>query len=233
MSPPTLVVFTKPAAWLNFRAQKILAVAALANVSLQSRHITLDLENAAPEFMASVSPLGRIPVLQFDDGRNLFESNTIIRWVARTGENFLCGKDVMEQCEVDMWLDFTLTELDPVAVAYSKRVRFGTSIPDDNHSRVCDVLHALERCLLMPSRQADKNSNVAFLVGSRLTAADVALAFGLQRIFRMNPENAQELAERYASVFALYNHVMEQPKVLRVLDDFGSGYGVLLKQPVL
>lgn len=60
-------------------------------------------ENATPDFL-KINPLGKLPVLELDDGRYLTESIAICRYIeALHPEPNLFGKDPLEQAFVEMW----------------------------------------------------------------------------------------------------------------------------------
>lgn len=114
----------------NHRVHRVLLVAAYAGTKLKVVPITIGCENETESYRRNCHPLGRVPTLKSDEGY-LFETNAIIRYLARTerpygadgGERYpspqhpvaymLYGKSVQEAAEVDAWLDFVLTELDP------------------------------------------------------------------------------------------------------------------------
>lgn len=61
-------------------------------------------ENLTPAFLA-INPLGKLPVLQLDDGTHLSESIAICRYLESLyPANPLFGRDPREHAFVDMWL---------------------------------------------------------------------------------------------------------------------------------
>ncbi|EAN96235.1 putative elongation factor 1-gamma (EF-1-gamma) [Trypanosoma cruzi] len=109
---------------------RVLLVAAYAGTRLKVVPVTIGKENETESYRRNCHPLGRVPVLKSDEGY-LFETNAIIRYLARTERLYgldgserhpspqhlvpyiLYGKSVQEAAEVDAWLDFVVTELDP------------------------------------------------------------------------------------------------------------------------
>ncbi|RNE97543.1 elongation factor 1-gamma (EF-1-gamma) [Trypanosoma rangeli] len=114
----------------NPEVQRVLLVATYAGTQLKVVPVTLNSEKTRESYRRNCHPLGRVPVLKSDEGY-LFETNAIIRHLARTerpygvdgGERhpspqhvvpyILYGKSLREAAEVDAWLDFVLTEVDP------------------------------------------------------------------------------------------------------------------------
>ncbi|PSC07065.1 glutathione S-transferase family protein [Alsobacter soli] len=58
-------------------------------------------ESRTAEFLA-MSPMGQVPVVVFDDGRALAQSNAIVRYLARGTD--LLPEAPFEQAQVDEWL---------------------------------------------------------------------------------------------------------------------------------
>src|SRR3954464_1974186 len=64
-----------------------------------------------PEYRA-LNPNGRIPTLE-DDGYVLWESNTIVRYLAmKHGLGALCPSDLAARFDAERWMDWQLTTLD-------------------------------------------------------------------------------------------------------------------------
>ena len=60
-------------------------------------------ENKTPEYLAK-NPLGKMPLLELDDGSHLAESGAICRYLeARFPEPPLLGRDIDERAKVEMW----------------------------------------------------------------------------------------------------------------------------------
>jgi elongation factor 1-gamma len=205
---------------VNIRAQKALTVAALANVEVGVQRITLGQENETCEYLRNCHPMGRQPVLQTEEGY-LFESNAIVRYIARQDKSntFLYGRTPFEASQVDMWLDFATTELDTVGAHYVYAVLFGRALPADQTTKVEEALNGLESWL----------ETRTFLVGERMSAADVVVAFSLQWMFHFNQTNGDALAKKFKNAFRLYNTVMQQPKTVEVLKQFGTTFGAYKK----
>ncbi|RNC50796.1 elongation factor 1-gamma (EF-1-gamma) [Trypanosoma cruzi] len=103
----------------NARTHKLLAAAALANVAVTLKACEYGRENETAEYCRNCSPCGRYPVLQTEEGC-VFESNAILRHIARLDRSggFLYGRTPLEGSQVDMWLDFSATELDAASAPF-------------------------------------------------------------------------------------------------------------------
>lgn len=126
-------------------------------------------ETRTKEFLNKINKNGRIPVLEFEDGRCLAESNAIIYFLAQDTPYF--PNDTWEQAKVMEWMCFEQYSHEPfVAVA-----KFILSMLPENSMRRAELptLHekgyiALE---LMEQHLIDNN----WFVGSHMTIADIAL----------------------------------------------------------
>jgi elongation factor 1-gamma len=204
----------------NMRALRIDAVASFAGVPLEHQKLEYGKDNETPEFMRNCHPLGRQPVLQTDEGY-LFESNAIARYIARLDKSnaFLYGRTPFENSQVDMWLDFAATELDATSYVYVMNLARAVPVTQEQQDKVAEVLTGLENWL----------ENRTFLVGERLTVADIVIGFSLQWVFVYNIINADELSKKFKNVFRLFNTVLQQPKSVEVLKAHGSTFTVAKK----
>lgn len=80
----------------------------LAEKGLEIPCQTVDImkrENRAPAFVENVDPMGRLPVLELDDGSHLAESVAICRYLeALHPDPPLFGRDAKEQGTIEMWI---------------------------------------------------------------------------------------------------------------------------------
>jgi len=147
----------------------------------------------------------------------LFESNAIVRFIARNDKSntFVYGRTPFESSQVDMWLDFASGEIDVAAQPYIlKHFVPTTEITAEANARVEEVLGGLESWL----------ENRTYLVGERLTVADIVVAFSVQWLVRAHPTAEVEF-KKYRNVLRLYNTVMQQPKTVEVLKANGATFG--------
>jgi elongation factor 1-gamma len=123
-------------------------------------------------------PLKKCPVLKVNEGA-VFESNAIVRYIARTHPSKLYGANDFEAAEIDGWLDIAATEIDcPVSTWFRTIVG---AIPNDPEAlkkaiaNVRKVLVSLDAHLLTRT----------FLVRDRLTIADIVVATSLLPAYRV------------------------------------------------
>jgi glutathione S-transferase len=124
-------------------------------------------ETHTPEFLARF-PRGRIPAVEFDDGRHLAESNAIVRYLARGSP--LLPDDAFTQAKIDEWLFWEQYSHEPyVATTRYHIVYLKRSLDQREAWRVERGEKALD---LMESQLGGERQ---WLVGETLTIADIAL----------------------------------------------------------
>jgi glutathione S-transferase len=122
-------------------------------------------ESRTPEFLA-MNPAGQIPLVEFDDGRRLAQSNAIVRFLARGSS--LLPEDAFAQAQCDEWMFWEQYSHEPyVAVARYQRVYLKQPEAEPR------VMQRGEKSL---DRLEAGLTGRDWLVGERLSVADVALA---------------------------------------------------------
>ncbi|TPP41685.1 Elongation factor 1 gamma, conserved domain family protein [Leishmania donovani] len=195
-----------------------MVAAAYANVDVELKVCQYGQENETPEFARNCSPCMRFPSMQTEEGY-LFESNAIMRHIARVEKSGakLYGATPFESSQVDMWLDFASSELDAHNMPYLMETFAGIPAAESAMATLEESLAGLE--LWLETR--------TFLVGERMTVADISVAFALQWVYRMNVKHGEELTKKYRNAYRLYNTVMQQPKTVEVLKQWGATSFVL------
>ena len=123
-------------------------------------------ESRTPDFLA-MNPIGQVPVVLFDDGRALSQSNAIIRHLARGSD--LRPDDAFAQAQVDEWLFWEQNSHEFfVAGCRFQMVYLGKSAAEREPGRVTRGEAALD---VMDGILATRD----FFAAGRLTVADVAL----------------------------------------------------------
>ncbi|CBZ29957.1 putative elongation factor 1-gamma [Leishmania mexicana MHOM/GT/2001/U1103] len=194
----------------NAPAQKILAAAAYAGVEITAESCDENKASTDADFLNFCDPCGEYPVLEIGDGSGIsvFGANAILRYVARMkdeGSVHPYGRTPFEASQVDMWIDFSSTEIDAANMPYIRMAyeNATSDVPADAIDKVKAVLSALEEVLSVRT----------FLVGERLSIADVAVAFSIHWVYRCNRKHGQTLSKEYRAVYRHYNTVMRHPKI--------------------
>ena len=123
-------------------------------------------ETRTPEFLA-INPVGQVPVVQFNDGRVLAQSNAIIRFLARNSD--LIPQDAFDTAKMDEWLFWAQYNHEPyIAVARFQIAFLGKSPSDLNPDLFTRGYAALQR-------MDDVLRGQDFLVACGFSLADIAL----------------------------------------------------------
>jgi len=127
---------------------------------------TLKRETHTPQFL-KLNGAGQVPVVEFDDGRALAQSNAIIRYLARDSD--LVPADAFDAAKMDEWLFWEQYSHEPyIAVCRFLMVYLGKPASDLDADKVKRGYAAL-------SRMEQQLAATRFLVGDKMTLADVAL----------------------------------------------------------
>lgn len=134
--------------------------------------------------MRAKSPIGKAPLLETPSG-NIFESNAIARYIARIrNDTGLYGSSFFESAQVDSWVDFNAHELELPATLWVYPV-LGYIAPNAALTAKAkqDVANALT---ILENHLADKT----YLVGHRITLADITVASSLVYVFKFVADGA-------------------------------------------
>jgi glutathione S-transferase len=167
----------------------------------------LEGETRTEEFLAR-NPNGRIPLLEFEDGRTLAESNAILYFLAQ--DTAYWPKDSFLRAQVLQWMCFEQYSHEP----YIAVLRFWTFAGE---------LEAHEAEIAERRRRGDEALDVmeehlrtrAFFVGDRYSIADIAL----YAYTHVAHEGGFDLSSR-PSVSAWLARAAEQPGMISI-DDLG------------
>jgi glutathione S-transferase len=123
-------------------------------------------ETRTPSFLA-INPAGQVPVVILADGRPLAQSNAIILHLARGGD--LIPADPYDQAKMLEWLFWEQYSHEPYVAVARFQVRYRGRPAADLDPGLIEGGHAALKRL--DEALADRD----FLVGDRLSLADVAL----------------------------------------------------------
>lgn len=142
-------------------------------------------ETRTKSFLAK-NRFGEVPLVEFEDGRMLAQSNAIIRHLARGSA--LIPQDAFAQAKMDEWLFWEQYSHEPyVAVARFQMVYLGKKL----HEREARVVEKAESALDVLEQAL---SGRTYLVGDELTLADISLL----AYTRLAPEGGFILSHRPA-----------------------------------
>ena len=123
-------------------------------------------ESRSAQFL-KLNNAGQVPVVEFDDGRTLAQSNAIIRYLARGSD--LIPSDAFAAAKMDEWLFWEQYSHEPViAVCRYQMVYLGRPASELDPDKVKRGYAAL-------ARMEHELATSRFFVGRMLTLADIAL----------------------------------------------------------
>ncbi|KAJ9096158.1 hypothetical protein QFC20_006491 [Naganishia adeliensis] len=151
----------------NWRVKRVQAVAALAGESVEE--VTIDMaETKKPAFLAKF-PLGCVPAFEGTDGVMITETAAIAEHVARITGGKLIPSDVKQAAEVSQWVNIADQELAVPHAAVTGMmagyIAFAKPVQTSLLQKLTQRLQTLDRVL----------ATRTFIVGDRLTLADIAL----------------------------------------------------------
>lgn len=121
-----------------------------------------------PEYLA-MNPAGKVPTLS-DGDLVIWESNTILRYLAATRAPELTGSTPAEVTQVDRWMDFLLAAVNPGYLTAFKGSKLAAEQRPDGFDAQVAELH--EQMAIVDAHLVGR-THVAL---GRLTLADIALA---------------------------------------------------------
>ena len=166
-------------------------------------------ETRTPEFLAK-NPSGRIPLLEWPDGRRLAESNAILFYLAEGTP--LLPDSLWDRADVLRWLFFEQNHHEPyIAVArfwhHSGRIEENRPLLPDRLRRGNEALGVMERHLAAHP----------YFSGARYTIADIAL----YAYTHVAAEGGFDLAA-FPAVSAWLPRVRTQPRHVSITDEVGK-----------
>lgn len=136
--------------------------------------------NDSPEYLA-MNPNGRVPVV-IDDGFVMWESSSIIRYLARKSKSDLYPSDFAARQTVERWMDWELSLLAPRHVPmFIGMVR---TKPEDRNQAAMDA--ALGQWNAAMQVLEDQLAENAFVAGAAFTLADIPIAPIAHRWFNLD-----------------------------------------------
>lgn len=166
-------------------------------------------ETRSAEFLAK-APNGRIPVVEFEDGRILFESNAILSYFAEGTE--YGGADRWERAQILQWMFFEQYSHEP-NVATLRFWRLAKLEGEKSAAEIDAKRAAGDAALAIMDRHL---SRVPYFVGGRATVADMAL-FAYTHVAA---EGGFDLRP-YPAIVSWIERVEALPRFVPITEDFG------------
>lgn len=186
-------------------------------LGLEHEFIFVDLlngEQRKPEFL-NVTPFSKVPAL-IDGTFKLSESNAIIKYLAKKAKSDYYPSDLEKQAEVDMWCDFISQHIGMqgyLKIMFNKMVAPRIGVEPDERS-MKEGYENLKKYLPLVESKLNKTK---FLVGDKMTIADVAL------IATLDPSEVVEIdLKPYPKLVALRDSLKSQSFYQKVHKFYGE-----------
>ncbi len=192
-------------AGMNPRRVRIFLAEKGVDIPLQEIDVAKN-ENATPEFLA-LNPMGKLPVLELDDGTILTESIAICRYIeSQHPEPNMFGTTPLETAKIEMWMRRAEFEVGiPVMNVFANLHPFwvGRITQVEAYGELARE-QLLQRMAWLDADLAGRAPDQrAFLVAGRYTIADIVLQCALivAKACKVRiPETHTHLSEWFASV---------------------------------
>lgn len=202
-----------------YNVQKVLWF--VDELGIEYEHINIgsiagELENEA--FLAK-NPNGRIPVIQ-DDSLYVWESNTILRYLASTyGNQLFWVEDAAERTLVERWMDWELASMQPDFLALFWAY-YRTPENQRDHSKIQYYIKRCDRDLTILNGHLENNP---YLAGPTLSMADITVGTSFYRYFNMGIE-----VPALSNVRSWYRRLCDRPAYQKnIMRPFGELKGRL------
>jgi glutathione S-transferase len=182
----------------------------LGNLGIPLERVTYALPEGktyTPEFLAK-NPLGKVPVVELDDGQTLFESNAILFYFA-DGTPFL-PTDRLIRARVMQWMFFEQADV----MMNLAQPRFFIGIKKAKEANIDLIKSRWAEGYKVLKVMDDHLAKHEFFAGDQYTIADIAL----YTYASVAHEGEYEM-ERFPNVLAWFERVRRQPGYVPLLED--------------
>jgi len=185
--------------------------AAAVLIAAEYAQIAIELPDIAKAELEKKSPLGKAPVLETSNG-SIHEANAIVRYIARLSKTHaLYGSNDFEAGMVDNWIDFSASEIVlPASVWIFPILGIISNNVDATTKAKADVRKTLD--VLNKHLQTR-----TFLVGERITIADIVVALSLVRLYERVLDPG--FRKQFQNTNRWYTTCLNQPQFKNVIGE--------------
>ncbi|KAK3587768.1 hypothetical protein CHS0354_042728 [Potamilus streckersoni] len=193
----------------NFRAYKALIAAEYSGskVTVDSSFVFGE-TNKSDDFLAKF-PLGKVPAFESSSGDCIFESNAIAHYV---GNSKLLGSSQKDQAQIQQWINFADNEILPASCTW---VFPCLGITQYNKQETEKAKEQMKLALGVLNHYLQTRT---FLVGERISQADIAVACNLLLAYQYVLD--QNFRQAYTNVNRWFVTLINQPQFKKVIGDF-------------
>ena len=154
--------------------QKVLFMLEEMEAAYEREDYGRQFENTQTAEYKAMNPTSKVPTLIHDD-LVIWESNTILRYLASTAAPSLTGETASERTQVERWMDFLISAVNP---GYMGAFKGSRQSPDERPPEYAGLVKDLiAQCTIIDGHLDGKS----FIALDKLTIADIACAPILKR----------------------------------------------------
>lgn len=148
---------------------KLILVTSFLQIPYEWQDIDTKKGETRTDSFLQLNPNGKIPILIWNDGRVLSESNAILNFLAEGSD--LIPKDAFDRARVLQWQFFEQYSHEPY-IAVARYIKHYLGIPEERRTEYESKQEGGHKALKVLETQLEKTP---FLVGNSLTTADISL----------------------------------------------------------
>lgn len=148
---------------------KLILVTSFLQIPYEWQDIDTKKGETRTDSFLQLNPNGKIPILIWNDGRVLSESNAILNFLAEGSD--LIPKDAFNRARVLQWQFFEQYSHEPY-IAVARYIKHYLGIPEERRAEYESKQEGGHKALKVLETQLEKTP---FLVGNSLTTADISL----------------------------------------------------------
>jgi glutathione S-transferase len=152
-------------------------------------------------FYLAMNPNSLVPTLEEEDGFTMWESNSIVRYLAaKTSARVLEPADLKERARAHMWMDWQLT-----VMAAAITPVFWQMIRTPEDKRDMKAVAASKEKTIAAARMMDEQlGRTAFLAGDAFSYGDIPVGIMIYRYMQLIPERppTKNVDRWYAAISA-------------------------------
>lgn len=194
-------------------------ILAAEELSIAYQHINIDLpkrEHKSPEYLQK-HPFGMVPLLE-DEGRYLWESNAIVRYLASVAETPLYPREAWQRGQVEQWLEFAAHEVGryTTGIFFQKCVASQVFKLPVNENKIQEFSGRLQNEMPILDKHLEKNP---YLAGKQYSIADIVL-FSLTSPYRVAGLELQ----KYTHFANWFQSIKDRPAVQKLIPKLPMPY---------
>ncbi len=198
----------------SYNVQKVLWL--LEELEVEYKHIQLGGRFGGLEMdeFKKLNPMQKVPVI-VDDDKVIWESNTILRYLADTyGTVAFKVDDAFERSKYERWMDWSQSKFEPIFIG----IFWGYYRTPEHLRDMVAIENSIQACQQCLEMLDDQLKHKLFILGDDLSLADISIGIYLYRLveIELNIELPNYVAD-------WYEHLNNSPGYRRwVMSDFSE-----------